>query len=331
MMKIVFTPTLSPAVASIAENLLPAGFDFEYLAPPSEAERRRSQLESADFLLGFFSGSRLPSSEYGALEGIKLLQLLSAGYDGMDLEKLRTMGIPLATNGGANAVAVAEHTILMMLAVYRQLVDLDRLVRAGGWKAAAMGEEVAHELAGKTVGIVGAGNIGRSVARRLQGWDVHLIYTDPFRLNLEEERSLQLEHVDLDVLLQRSDVVTLHAPADDTTRQLINDRTLGLMKRDAILINCARGELVDEAALHRALSEGQIAAAGLDTFASEPPEPDNPLLKLPNVVLTPHAAGPTWESWPKRFANGYANIERVARGEAPLWVVPELRELAVTR
>ena len=97
------------------------------------------------------------------------------------------------------------------------------------------------------------------------------------------------------------------------------------MKREAILINTARGELIDEAALYRALREGRIWAAGLDTFDQEPPDPKHPIFTLPNVVLSPHAAGPTWESWPKRFGHSYANIQRVARGEAPLWVVPELR------
>ena len=205
------------------------------------------------------------------------MQLLSAGYDGMDLEKLRVMGIPLATNGGANALlAVAEHTIMMILSVYRQLVDVDKLVRSGGWKAAAMGEEAAHELEGKTVGIIGAGNIGKAVARRLQGWDVNLLYADPIELSVEEEQRLQLEHVDLDTLLKRSDVITLHARADDSTREMINGRTLGLMKPDAILINCARGELVDEAALHRALTSGQIAAAGWTRLRASHPSAKSP-------------------------------------------------------
>ena len=99
-----------------------------------------------------------------------------------------------------------------------------------------------------------------------------------------------------------------------------------MMKRDAIVINTARGELIDEAALYRALKDGRIWAAGLDAFDREPPDPKNPLFTLPNVVLSPHAAGPTWESWPKRFGNAYANIQRVAKGEPPLWVVPELRD-----
>jgi len=214
---------------------------------------------------------------------------------------------------------------MLMLAVYRRLPALDRIVRAGQWKSSKLGEEQEHELAGKTVGIVGAGMIGRTLARRLSGFEVNLIYYDPVRPTPEDEAKLRISYRELDDLLRQSDVVSLHAPFNPSTHHLICDRTLGLMKRDAILINTARGELVDDAALHRALKEGRIWAAGLDAFHPEPPDPKNPLLTLPNVVLTPHAAGPTWESWPKRWGNGYANIERVARGEAPLWVVPELR------
>ena len=326
-MKIVFAPSLASAVARIAEDLLPKGLDFEYLASSAEAERRIGQLEGADFLMGFVSGNRLPPAEYPHLRGVRLIQLLSAGYDGMDLDQLRSLGVPLSTNGGANAVAVAEHTIMLILAVYKQLLENDRIVRAGEWKAAAMGQEKAHELEGKTVGILGAGNIGRAVAKRLAGWDVQAIYFDPVRLTPEEEAKFQLSYCAFDDLLRQADVVTLHAPADATTHHMIGERTLSLMKPDAIVINCARGELVDETALHDALRAGRIAGAGLDTFAQEPPGANHPLFGLGNTVLSPHAAGPTWESWPKRFRNGYLNIERVARGEQPLWVVPELRDV----
>lgn len=326
-MNILFMPQLADAVRAIGEGLLPDGFTLEYLAGSDEADKRVAQLESADFLLGFLSGNRLPPSDYQYLRRTRLVQLLSAGYDGIDLEQLHRLRIPLSDNGGANAVAVAEHTIMLMLAVNRQLIDLDRLMRDGGWKNAQLGQETSHELEGRTVGIIGAGRIGRAVARRLAGWDVDLIYYDPVRVPPDEERALKLKYQELDELLAQADVVTLHAPGNASTHHIIDERALGLMKPEAVLINCARGELVDEDSLHAALTGHRIAAAGLDTFANEPPNAEDPLRSLDNVVLTPHAAGPTWESWPKRFSNGYANIERVARGEPPLWVVPELADL----
>jgi phosphoglycerate dehydrogenase-like enzyme len=322
-MKIVFSPAISATAWAIGESLRPPGFTVEILE--KDPERRIRQLKEADFLMGFLRGMPLRPDDYPHLRNIKLIQLLSAGYDGVDLERLKKSGIPLANNGGANSYAVAEHAILLMLAVYRRLPTLDRLVRAGQWKSSKLGEEQEHELAGKTVGIVGAGMIGRTLARRLSGFEVKLIYHDPVRLDGADEANLRMSYRALDDLLREADVVTLHAPYNASTRHLICERTIGLMKRDAIVINTARGELVDDEALHRALRDGRLSGAGLDAFEPEPPDPQNPLLTLPNVVLSPHAAGPTWESWPKRFGNSYANIQRVARGEPPLWLVPELR------
>jgi len=322
-MNIVFSPAISDEAWAIGKSLLPQGFTIEILA--KDHEDRVEQLERADFLMGFLRGLPLRPDDYPHLRKVKLIQVLSAGYDGIDIERLRQSGIPLCNNGGANSYAVSEHAILLMLAVYRRLPALDRLVRAGQWKSSKLGEEQEHELAGKTVGIVGAGMIGRTIARRLSGFEVKLLYHDPVRLPAADAAKLNMTYRDLDDLLRESDVVTLHAPSNASTHHLICDRTLALMKREAILINTARGELIDEAALYRALSEGRIWAAGLDTFDQEPPDPKNPIFTLPNVVLSPHAAGPTWESWPKRFGHSYANIQRVARGEAPLWVVPELR------
>ena len=322
-MNIVFSPAISDAAWAIGKSLLPQGFTIEILAQDHEC--RVAQLERADFLMGFLRGLPLRPDDYPHLRKVKLIQVLSAGYDGIDIERLRQSGIPLCNNGGANSYAVSEHAILLMLAVYRRLPALDRLVRAGQWKSSKLGEEQEHELAGKTVGIVGAGMIGRTIARRLSGFEVKLLYYDPVRLPAADAAKLNMTYRDLDDLLRESDVVTLHAPSNASTHHLICDRTLALMKREAILINTARGELIDEAALYRALREGRIWAAGLDTFDQEPPDPKHPIFTLPNVVLSPHAAGPTWESWPKRFGHSYANIQRVARGEAPLWVVPELR------
>ena len=322
-MKILFSPAISAQAWAIGESLVPAGFTVEILA--KEPERRAEQLESADFLMGFARAHSLKADDYPHMRKVKLIQLLSAGYDGIDIDLLRKSGIPLANNGGANSYAVSEHAIMLMLAVYRRLPALDRLVRAGQWKSSKLGEEQEHELAGKTVGIIGAGMIGKTIARRLSGFEVELLYYDPVRLSAEDASKLRMTYCERDDLFRKADVVTLHAPANPSSHHMICERTLALMKRDAIIINTARGELIDEAALHKSLRDGQIFAAGLDTFDQKPPDPKNPLFTLPNVVLSPHAAGPTWESWPKRFGHSFANIERVARGEPPLWVIPELR------
>ena len=144
------------------------------------------------------------------------------------------------------------------------------------------------------------------------------------RLTEDQEDALGVRFVLFDELLRTSDVVSLHVPLDTTTRNLLGAREFALMKPSAILVNTCRGPVVDETALHRALTDGQIAGAGLDVMVEEPPAPKHPLFGLPNVTLTPHSAGPTWENWAARFRNGFDNIQRVAGGRPAKWVIPEL-------
>jgi phosphoglycerate dehydrogenase-like enzyme len=233
----------------------------------------------------------------------------------------------VAVNGGANAISVAEHAIMLILAALKHLHALDDGVRHGRWRGAAAAAGRVHELFGSTVGIVGMGRIGREVAQRLAGWNVSIVYYDPFRLSADVEHQLGARYVELDQLLRIADAVTVHVPLNASTRHLIDAESLSLMKPSAVLVNTARGGLVDEEALAAALREHRILGAGLDVLSQEPPPADHPLLELSNVVLTPHSAGPTWESFPRRFANCFENIERVQRGEKPLWVVEELADL----
>ncbi|HEU5322192.1 MAG TPA: 2-hydroxyacid dehydrogenase, partial [Methylomirabilota bacterium] len=255
---------------------------------------------------------------------LRLVQLLSAGYDRVDVEAARKAGVPVANNGGANATAVAEHTLMLALAVLKRLVRFHNDVVAGRWRVGGSGEPGVYELAGRTLGIVGLGNIGRKVARRAAAFDMRVQYHDVARLAEDAEDALGVRFVLLDELLRSSDVVSLHVPLDDSTRHLLGARELALMKPDAVLINTCRGPVVDEAALYEALAGGRLAGAGLDVLVEEPPPPTHPLLALPNVTLTPHSAGPTWENWTARFRNGFDNIQRVAAGRPPRWVIPEL-------
>ena len=252
---------------------------------------------------------------------------MSAGYDYVNIAGARKARIPICANGGANSVAVAEHAIMLMLAVYRKLVRFHQNVAGGQGHQGIPRTVNIYELEGKTVGLVGLGNIGQQVARRVKAFEAQVIYYDTFRLNSQKEKELGVQYVPLDTLLATADIVSLHVPLNESTRHMIDAQALGRMKPTAIVINTCRGEVIDERALIEALQHGQILAAGLDTQAKEPPDPNNPLLTLPNVTLTPHSAGPTVDSYHKRFHNGYANIERVARGQPPLWVIPEMRDL----
>jgi len=322
---IVLYPRVAPDVLDVAERLLPPGFTLKMVDPSVGPAGLAAALAEADFLMGFIGP--LPAEAWRAAKSLRLIQLLSAGYDNLQIDQARQLRIPAATNGGANAISVAEHAVMLMLALYRRLPQFDRDVRQGKWRSAARGETRYHELGGKRVGLIGMGMIGRQVAKRLRGFDVDLWYYDVRRLAPEEEAQLGATFAAFDDLISSVDVLSLHLPLLPETRGIIGEKELSAMRPGSVLINTARGELVDEPALVKALQAGPLAGAGLDVFAQEPPPADHPLFSMENVVLTPHSAGPTWESWPRRFANGYANVQRVARGEKPQWVIPELRDL----
>jgi phosphoglycerate dehydrogenase-like enzyme len=298
--------------------MLPSGFELRL----ATAERLAEELRDADYLMGFIGP--LDDATLAAARRLRLVQLLGVGYDRFNLAGARAARVPVAVNGGANAIAVAEHAIMLMTATLRHLTELDGGVRAGRWSA---GVYRLYELWSSTIGIVGMGRIGQGVAQRLLGWGSTLIYFDPVRLAPERERELGVAFVPLPELLERADVVTVHVPLMAATRHLIDARALARMKPTAVLINTSRGELVEEAALVEALRSGRIGGAGLDVLSAEPPPAAHPLFSTPNTILTPHVAGPTWQSWPRRFGNAYANIGRVQRGERPQWVVPELADL----
>ena len=252
------------------------------------------------------------------------MQLLSAGYDQADLASARAAGVPVCNNGGANSPAVSEHAILLMLAVSRQLVKQHANVASGNWRGNQTPR--VHELRGRTLGIVGLGTIGKKTARLAQAFGMTVIYYDIARLAEETEDLLNVRFRLLKEVMREADVISLHTPLNASTHHLIGADELALMKPSAILVNTARGPVVDETALIEALTNGTILAAGLDVFDQEPPQPDNPLFSLDNVTLTAHLAGPTFESQTARVRNAFDNVERVARGDAPLWVVPELSE-----
>jgi phosphoglycerate dehydrogenase-like enzyme len=324
---IVFTQGIEmpPDIIQQAREMKPTGFSLEMLPPRATAEEITTAMREAEYLLGFLRF--LPDEAYLNAKRLKLVQVLSAGYDMVNIDGARRARIPICSNGGANSVAVGEHAIMLMLAVYRKLVAFHQNVAAGRWHRGIPRTVDIFEIEGKTVGVVGLGNIGQQVARRLKAFDANIVYYDLFRHSREEEDRLGVEYVPLNSLLESADIVSLHVPLNDSTRHMIGAAELSRMKPKAILINTCRGEVVDEGALIKALQDHRIMGAGLDCQEKERAEPDNPLLKLPNVTLTPHNAGPTVDSYRKRFGNGYANIQRVANGQPPLWVIPEMRDL----
>jgi phosphoglycerate dehydrogenase-like enzyme len=319
--KILFSPNQPDEILNIARTMTPPG--YELVVADVGTPKFYDVAPEIEYFMGLSRG--IGGEFFRSTPKLKLVQLLSAGYDRVDIEAARKAKVPVSNNGGANAIAVSEHTVLLMLAVLKRLVRFHNDIVAGKWRVGNQVEGAVYELSSKLVGIVGLGNIGKKVARRVQAFDARVQYYDVLRLTEAEEDQLGVRFVLLDELLRTSDIVSLHVPLDDTTRAMISTRELSLMKPSAIIVNTCRGPVIDEAALHAALTSKKIAAAGLDVMVEEPPAKDHPLFSLPNVTFTPHSAGPTWENWAARFRNGFDNIQRVASGRAPKWTVFEMK------
>ena len=315
MPKVIFFTNLAGELAR--QVIAPAPGEWDVSVQPFElpAEEKASIASDADFLI-LFPGD-LEETVLRAARSLKLVQLVSAGFDRMPLDVLAELDIPLANNGGTNSIDVAEHTLALILGVYRRLTEMDRNVRNAGWSDIDSGMTT-FTVHGKTVGIVGLGHIGKEVARRLVPFQANVIYFDPFPVPAAVERELQVDRVSLGELLERSDIVTLHVPLNDRTRHLIGPKELAQMKSSAILVNTCRGPVVDEDALIEALTVGTIRAAGLDVLKDEPTGPDNPILQLDNVILSPHIAGVTYDTWRRRGLFIFENLRRVWEGGKPL-------------
>jgi len=253
---------------------------------------------------------------FGRAPKLRLAQVPGHGYDHVDLDAASRAGVPVCTvaSSGAESHTVAEMALLLAGVASRRVLAGDAAVRSGRWGTQEMlfGAGGVLELAGKTLGIVGYGRIGRELATRARAFGMRVLYTDVVRTD-----DVDIEFRELDQLLAESDVVSLHAPLTPETKHLINDDTLRKTKPGAVLVNTARGPLVDADALARALRSGRIRAAAIDVFDPEPPPPDSPLLEFENVVLSPHMAGVTQESVMRILGAALENCRRVERGEDP--------------
>ena len=262
------------------------------------------------------------------LPRLRLIHSEGVAYDRIDLAAARQRNIYVCNNKGCNAGAVAEQAVLLMLMVLRRALPGDRAVRQGRqmeMKERCMVEGIT-ELSACKVGLVGFGDIGRAAAERLAPFGCELYYYTKHRRTPEEERKYGITYLPLEELAERSDIVSLHCAVNDETRGMVDDALLRRMKPTAYLINTARGDLVDNDALRRALTEGRIAGAGLDTLAPEPVPADHPLVTLPpeiqrRVVLAPHLGGITEASFRRAHAHMWRNAQRLAAGERPDSVV----------
>jgi D-3-phosphoglycerate dehydrogenase len=257
--------------------------DYDRVSPAQEDELCRV-IQGADAIIvtAMFPATR---KIIMSADRLKMIAIRSAGFEGSDLQAATEKGVVVTNNPGANAESVADMAIGLMLSVAKQIAQKDREMRRGLYPRGSGSEDLFR----KTVGIIGLGNIGKRVAKRLQGFEVKVIANDILEYP-DFQKQYNIPYYSKEVLLQKADFVTIHVPLDPSTRGMINEERLRFMKKTSFLINTARGPIVDEKALYRALKEGWIAGAGLDVFETEPPVFRDHIL-LDNVVSTPHSAG----------------------------------------
>lgn len=238
------------------------------------------------------SATKVTKDIIAAGKRLKVIGRAGVGLDNVDLDAATAKGVIVMNTPAGNTISTAEHTMSMILALSRNIPVADSSMKAGEWKRSKF---MGVELYGKTLGIVGLGRIGAEVARRALSFGMKVLAFDPF-LSLEVAQALGVEVVELKDLLPRADYITIHTPLSDETRHMISDREFALMKKGVRVINCARGGIIDEAALVKALKDGKAAGAALDVFEQEPVSADHELLKMPSVVLTPHLGASTEEA-----------------------------------
>jgi D-3-phosphoglycerate dehydrogenase len=276
----------------------------------------------ADVIIGDYTNNIAMDTEVmRAAKRCVLIQQPSTGYQHIDADAAAKEGIPVANTAGANTFAVAEHTVMLILACLKKLLLAHEKTKRAEWAQDEMPLYGVFELWGKTLGIIGMGRIGKEVARRTKAFGPRLIYYDVDRLTPEDEKVLGLTYHSLDEVMAQSDVITIHTPLTPQTENLVNAERIAKMKPNVIIINVSRGAIVDEAALAKALKEKRIQGAGLDVFAEEPINAKNPLLDAPNVILTPHIAGATNESRARIIDMTIDNVVSILRGQEPLNIV----------
>jgi len=284
----------------ITDNLAPAGLKILQETPGIEVDNRskltpaevREALKTADGII-IRSGTELTSELLEGQQRLKVIVRAGVGVDNINLPTATREGIVVMNTPAGNTTSTAEHTVTMMMALSRNVAAADASMKAGKWDR---NKFKGTQLAGKTLAVVGLGRIGLSVAKRAIGLEMKVVGYDPF-LSAERAAEQGIELIrDVDEIVTRCDYITVHTPLDDGTRGLINAERIAKMRKGVRIINCARGGIVDETALADALKSGHVAGAAIDVFVEEPPPADAPLLKAPNLVLTPHLGASTEEA-----------------------------------
>lgn len=261
-------------------------------------------------------------------ENLKVVSNYAVGYNNIKIDEATKRGIRVTNTPGVLTDTTADCAFTLMTAIARRIVEADKYIRKGKW-VHAWGPKmfIGGDIHGKTLGIVGMGRIGIAMVPRARGFNMDVVYYDSVR-NSEKEKELNIEYKTLEELLQSSDFVSMHVPLTTKTRHMIGEDQLHMMKTTAYLVNTSRGPVIDEKALYKALKEGWIAGAALDVHEKEPTDPDNPLLDLDNIIVTPHIASASVETRTKMAVIAATNCAAVLRGEEPPNLVnPEVKKV----
>src|SRR6266571_101168 len=319
MAKSVFISNILP---DEARAMIPSDFRVEYNAsdaplPKAELVRR---LQGKDGLVCHII-STIDDEVLAGAPTLKVVSNVAVGFNNIDVAAARRRGVVVTNTPDVLTETTADFAWALLMGAARRVVEADRFARSGQWTRWQWDLLWGQDVWGKTLGVIGFGRIGRAVARRALGFGMRILYHDAVRADAAAERDLQATYAERDDLLRQADFVTLHALLTPETRHLIDARALGLMKKTAILVNAARGPVVDEAALVTALTEGRIAGAGLDVFEGEPKVHPGPL-PLTNVVLAPHIASASFDTRLAMATLAVKNCVAVLEGKPPLTPVP---------
>lgn len=313
MPKILHTARYTGTPWEILKSVIPEGFTVETLEELSYECLLRKAVD-ADYLL--VSG-RLPIDEgvLSAAKHLKMIQRTGVGTEMLDMDAIKKHNIPVYVNAGVNARSVAEHTVTLMLACVKRLPQINADTHSGVWKKQQQGLTT-HELYGKTVALVGMGNIGRTVAAMLKPFGVKILYTDVFRQSADVENQLGLTYCErFESILPEADILSFHCPLTPENTEILNSRTIVLLKSGAIVVNTARGKLINSDDLYEALNSGHIRTAALDTHYEEPINEGYKLAELDNVILTPHIGGLSYEAFQSMMAGAVENIVTFESGK----------------
>ena len=313
MPKVLHTARYTGLPLEILQRSCPDGFTIKTL-DEATYEQLVKEVKDADYLL--VSG-RLPIDKTVLDQAfhLKMIQRTGVGTEMLDTDEIKKHGIPVYVNAGVNAQSVAEHTITLILASLKRLPQINRQMHDGVWKKQLTGVTT-HELKDKTVALVGMGNIGRLVAHMLQAFGAKVLYTDIYQQSKELEKSLGLTYFDrFEAMLPHADILSFHCPMSKESSEMLNRRTLAMMKAGAIVINTARGKLINPDDLYNAVKSGHILAAALDTHYEEPIKNGYKMTELDNVILTPHIGGLTYEAFESMMVGAMENIEAFEQGK----------------